>query len=71
MIALGCFYSPAGIVFLQYPFYVLFQAADNFLFQPGNIGLGDAQQIRHLLLGVLAITADAEAQLHDGLLPRG
>ena len=43
----------------------------NALFQPGYVGLGDAQVVGHLLLGVLLGRPQPEAQHHDGPLPGG
>ena len=42
---------------------------DDALLQPGDVGLGDAQLVGHLLLGVLLAGAQAKAQHHDFLLP--
>ena len=36
------------------------QAADDALFQPGNVTLGDAQLVGYLFLGVLSLTVQAK-----------
>ena len=41
-------------VFAVHPPEVLLQPPDNPLFQPGNVGLRDTDQVGHLLLGVFA-----------------
>lgn len=52
-------------------FQVPAQPVDDALFQPGYVGLGDAQVVGHLLLGVLLGRPQPEAQHHDGPLPGG
>ena len=49
--------------------HFLFQSGDDLLFQPGDIGLGDAQEIGHLLLGQLVPAAQAKSHGNNGLFP--
>ena len=49
--------------------HLLAELGHNALFQPGDIGLGDAHSLRHLLLGQLLPALQAEAQNHNLPLP--
>ena len=48
---------------------LILQLLDDALFQPGYVALGDAHHVGDLLLGVLRLVVEAEAQLHDAALP--
>lgn len=61
--------APTGRRFFIPPPPAPAQTADDALFEPGNIALGDAQRVGDLLLGVLRLVVEAEAQLHDAAFP--
>ena len=48
---------------------LLFQPGDDPFFQARDIALGDAQLVRHLLLGLLLLAPQAEAEGNDDPLP--
>ena len=60
-----------NILSLLHAYHFLVQALDDALFEPGNITLGDPQQIRHLFLRALRLVVQPKAQFHNALFPRG
>ena len=66
---LSSFFCPRGLPLLCLH-DLLLQLVDDPLFQAGNIGLGNAQQICHLFLCFFLLPKKAEAGLHNDSFSR-